>query len=64
MSMAASTSTNRTWASLMDALRTLFLAPTSEVRQMLDSPWAHRHLVCRLAAKDVLGRELVWEMAI
>jgi hypothetical protein len=29
---------------LVDALRTLLLAPTSEVREILENPWAHRNL--------------------
>src|SRR6266852_7944739 len=32
------------WLPLVDALRTLLLAPSSEVREILDRPWAHRHV--------------------
>jgi len=33
-----------TWLPLVDALRTLLLAASSEVREILDRPWAHRHV--------------------
>jgi len=36
------------WLPLVDALRTLLLAPTSQVGEILDDPWAHRHLEAAL----------------
>jgi hypothetical protein len=32
------------WLPLVDALRTLLLAPTSEALEILENPLAHRHL--------------------
>jgi hypothetical protein len=32
------------WLPLVDALRTFLLVPTSDLRGILDHPWAQRHL--------------------
>jgi hypothetical protein len=43
------------WLPLVDALRTLLLVPSPEVREILDHRWAHRYLVRSLASEGVVG---------